>query len=253
MIIILLYCCKMLYSDLLKKKTSAFYLRVLVSNFLRIPVPEARKMVDSLENTADCVFVEVLKNEHSKYIKKDKPYKSIYNNHKANLTKVLSQFNITNVDSYLDFGCGDGMKLKIISDILKVTNKYGLDINATDENYKYDGVTLPNRTYDLITCFQVLHHICPKNILQQLINSLSPGGYFLLKEHDFFSEWIKTLIDLQHVLFTIDTTVEYPILTYNSQEEWIKVFEKLGMELVSTYVENPTCKMHFYALFRKKI
>jgi hypothetical protein len=250
------------FSDLTKTRTYAFYLRVLISNFLRISVSDARKIVENLHNVSNDEFITTLQNHHNKYIQKTSlerySHKSIYNNHKVHLTNVLSTFNINNINNYLDFGCSDGMKLTIISDILNVTNKFGLDLDGQNNYYTYDGKHLPesviSQKYDLITSFQVLHHVDPNHItfiLEQLISCIEVGGYFLLKEHDFFAEWIKTLIDLQHLLFTIDKNVDYPVLIYNSQDEWVRVFEQLGMKLIDIYVDNPTCKMHFYALFQK--
>lgn len=262
------------YSELLKERDSAFYLRILISNFLRITVADARKIAESLKDLSNDKVLNLLKERHNNYIKKEKSSKSINNNIKANLNKILSELNLlnsNNINTYLDFGCNDGIKCNIISDILNIdhNNKYGLDVinnnfhqadDLISQNsfYQYDGCNIPDvvlsKSFDLITCFQVLHHIDTENInniLKKLIGTISPNGYFLLKEHDFFSEWMKSLIDLQHELFTIDKNMEYPILTYNSQKEWIDIFEGLGMKLIKIYIENPTCKMSFCALFQK--
>jgi 2-polyprenyl-3-methyl-5-hydroxy-6-metoxy-1,4-benzoquinol methylase len=257
------------YSDLLKERDSAFYLRILISHFLRITVPEARIIVESLKNATDEEFVTNLKNHHANYERKEKSLKWLYNHQKANLNAVLSHLELSsanNITTFLDFGCDDGVKTEIIGEILNINtnNIYGLDItNNTNKHtnnnfYQYDGVNIPDiilsQSYDLITCSQVLHHINHDNIkliLEKLISRITPNGYFLLKEHDFNCQWMKILIELQHVLFTIDKEIEFPILTYNSEKEWINMFENLGMKLINTHTENPTCKMHFYALFQK--
>lgn len=250
----------MLYSDLLKHHKSAFYLRILVSNFLRIKVPAARTIVEGLINTSNEEFLNVINKHYKLYIKKEKPYKSIYNNYKANLQKIiqsLGESHFADIKYYLDFGCSDGIKSKAIGEILNIKNIYGLDIQQYNDNFVYDGIHIPNelclKSFDLITCFQVLHHIDTLNlngILTQLISTLPPHGLFLLKEHDCFSPWMRTLIDLQHIFYTIDTGVELPVLTMYSQKEWINLFNNLGLTLIS-YYEEPNATGCFYALFKK--
>lgn len=80
------------FGNLANTRLSAFYLRVLISNFLRISVPDARKIVENLQHASNDDFITTLQHHHNNYIQKASlegySYKSIYNNHKAHLAKA---------------------------------------------------------------------------------------------------------------------------------------------------------------------
>lgn len=257
----------MLYSCLLEERDTAFYLRILVSKFLRISVPDARKIVEPLRGESNDTFLSSIQKHHSTYIKKEKSAKWLYNSNHTYFNKILQDFNINNTQYYLDFGCGDGYKSKVIGDILHIPsdNIYGLDINPSNNKnivnniniVEYDGIHIPtniiNKPFDFITCFQVLHHIEENNIksiLKDLISTLSIGGLFLLKEHDCSTESMKLLVNLQHIFYDIDTKVNYPVFTYYSKQQWIDLFEHLNMKPIAEK-EDSQQTATFYILFRK--
>jgi hypothetical protein len=178
----------MLYSDLLKHHKSAFYLRILVSNFLRIKVPAARTIVEGLINTSNEEFLNVINKHYKLYIKKEKPYKSIYNNYKANLQKIiqsLGESHFADIKYYLDFGCSDGIKSKAIGEILNIKNIYGLDIQQYNDNFVYDGIHIPNEL--CLKSFDLIHFKFKWYINSININITSTWIIFIKRTRLFFT------------------------------------------------------------------
>lgn len=68
----------------------------------------------------------------------------------------------------------------------------------------YDPIRLPTCSVDLVICTIGLHHI-PVEKLDAFIDSiyqiLTPGGLFLLREHDAFSDELVSLASVAHSLF----------------------------------------------------
>ena len=108
--------------------------------------------------------------------------------------------HIDDVERYLDFGAGDCSMAVLLGKLFKVKDVYAIDISEWDGSlfdsgiYKdkcnfrmYDGKTIPFKTnsFDLITSFQVLHHIETIDvILSELYRVLCYGGVLIIREHD---------------------------------------------------------------------
>jgi 2-polyprenyl-3-methyl-5-hydroxy-6-metoxy-1,4-benzoquinol methylase len=101
--------------------------------------------------------------------------------------------------SYLDIGGGNGSKTVAIAKLIGIKQKQNvvtLDITKNANNpaiiqLVYDGVNLPaqlaGRKFDLITCFQVIHHVPLANrpaFLTMLKSLLAPSGHLIVREHD---------------------------------------------------------------------
>lgn len=124
---------------------------------------------------------------------------------------------INNVKMYLDFGGGDGanayalgkkLNLKkgevFVSDIESWFGNANVDKFKELCTYRYlKTYLLPFETesFDLITMFQVLHHIeNVSTVLKELYRILKVGGIFYIREHDCDSLLTATLIDIEHSL-----------------------------------------------------
>ncbi len=104
--------------------------------------------------------------------------------------------------SFLNFGCGVGRSERIIAQYFSGCSIFSTDISAdsiriANENNKSltnvtfalsDGSTIPfERSFDVIFCAGVFHHIPPENrlaILTELKKKLAPGGWLFIFEHN---------------------------------------------------------------------
>lgn len=109
----------------------------------------------------------------------------------------------------LGFGSAYGDELKPISKhakkiiILEPSDSF-LNTNLTEENVEYvkpniDGLmSFEDNSFDIITCFSVLHHIPNvSTVLKEMFRCLKPGGYLLVREPTVsMGDWRITRIGL---------------------------------------------------------
>lgn len=167
---------------------------------------------------------------------------------------------------YLDFGGSDGSNASMIgyelglkkSDILVIDQDewIGVKINPrTDITFKNVDYLkkIKNNTFDLITCFHVLHHIPEiKETVEELKRIIKPGGTILISEHDCYNDEFANLLDVEHELFDIvvNKSVTYDEFKklyygkYRPKEEWYKLFKK-----PEEVIELKNKDMTFYASF----
>lgn len=110
---------------------------------------------------------------------------------------------------YLDYGCGDGQTMGLVSDVFRPDEKYCVDID--DHRHDKSGKffrsinDIKNKSIDLITSCQVLHHVdykLEKNV-SALVNKLKPGGILIIREHDAVTKNHMYNIIVEHMLFDI--------------------------------------------------
>ncbi|MFC2074707.1 class I SAM-dependent methyltransferase [Bdellovibrionota bacterium] len=128
---------------------------------------------------------------------------------------------------YLDFGCGIGSFIKILTENNFDGIPAGCDVSGNmlekaKENcnfipapnfFKVDQRTLalPSSEYNLVIACCVFHHILPKNrpaVFEQIINSLKPGGRLAIFEHNPLNpltRWVvsRTPVDKNAVLLNL--------------------------------------------------
>lgn len=188
---------------------------------------------------------------------------------------LLSVHNLT-VNKYLDFGAGDcsmafllGQKMK-----LKSENIYAVDIENWEGNidemnvYRpqcqfttYDGVKLPyaNSTFDLITAFQVLHHVENlDSVLAEIHRVMTIGGILVIREHHCHNKKMERLIEIEHMLhdrvFTLDVSETTAYSQYRKRSELKEKIKALGFVWSGKYSEkdkqwNPT-NYYYEAYFK---
>ncbi len=153
-------------------------------------------------------FIKILK-DPKHHIK----YQPIYND--------LVKHKDTNF-KYLDIGCGNGKKTKIIANIFKIPmkNVYCTDIPSWgpyEKNRKSlfhlnhfqpinpnTGIlNFPDNYFDFVSVILTLHHI--PNItktLTEIKRILKPDGILLIIEHDALTKNDHLIIDIQHMLYS---------------------------------------------------
>ena len=176
---------------------------------------------------------------------------------------VLQQYSKKSpVVKYLDYGGSTGAITSYFAKELRLNkeNAYSLDIeqwqgNIIKKDYtniKYitikptDSINLDADSFDLITCFQVLHHVEESELsrtVKDLHRLLKKGGLFIIREHDCDSDLTRLLIDIEHTVYECvangkeKMNGEY-LCTYNDGDKyksinnWISYLESFGFKMV---------------------
>ena len=168
------------------------------------------------------------------------------------IAKILKKIKKTNIETFLDYGCGDGEFTKSISttlklnpekvhcaDIVEYPSVNELQFTKIQNNH----TTLPDNEFDLITVFMVLHHIHEEHqatAIRDLYRMLKPGGVLILYEHDSPTrqkdkEVFKQVIDVVHDIYDyiIDSEISWKnkedyYSEYKSMKEWDNLMLKTG-------------------------
>jgi SAM-dependent methyltransferase len=113
-----------------------------------------------------------------------------------------------------------------------------------DFHFKYilnDKLDFPDNSFDIITCFFVLHHILDLDkIMKEIRRVLKPGGYILILEHDNHDDYDNILLDILHLLYGIyvDKNKLYlknpDYAQYYNFMEWDYIFQKYGFKYIKS-------------------
>jgi 2-polyprenyl-3-methyl-5-hydroxy-6-metoxy-1,4-benzoquinol methylase len=123
----------------------------------------------------------------------------------------------------LDFGCGPGPTLS------KMFRESGLACEEYDPIFSDDRALL-SRTWDFVTCTEVLEHLAqPAVVIEQLVSLVRPGAWLgvmtkRVTTEEAFASWHYTR-DPSHVAFFADATLA-----------WIARKHDLSMRLESSDV-----------------
>ncbi|KZN31545.1 class I SAM-dependent methyltransferase [Pseudoalteromonas luteoviolacea] len=156
--------------------------------------------------------------------------KAIYDSHENDLNdqgyrRFLSRVfepvsaRLVGVSDGLDFGCGPGPLLA------KMFSEAGHTMAVYDLYYANDTSVL-ERTYDFITCTEVIEHLAqPGKVLEQLISLLNPGAPLammtkLVIDHTRFASW-HYKNDQTHISFFSRETFKYIAKQLNTDIEFI--------------------------------
>ena len=158
-------------------------------------------------------------------------------------TQVAELLRGKKIGSYLDYGCGNGKITRAIVETIKPEKSFGTDImdqRNTNEEWNFDFQwrgSLPEKSFDLITCFTVLHHI--DNIAAELRcikDLLKDSGVLIIREfcaptdEDKLFNYVMDEIYYKGYLNNYTVPIE---MNYYSKETWMSLFLSLGFKIVS--------------------
>ncbi len=182
----------------------------------------------------------------------------------AHLTNILDKIGVTVRSRYLDVGCGDGSITKSFGKYLHADVVVGADVEnefeiGWKERLQSNGIEFYeiknnelaiNQTFDIISCFMVLHHIPIDTVgeyIQKIYDMLDKNGVFIIKEHDCFNAVDNIMADLEHSLFlaqkhfasgknTLDLAtrnkIKNQVIYYKNRFEWQYLIESVGFKCV---------------------
>jgi len=148
----------------------------------------------------------------------------------------------------LEIGCGTGPILFLLARFGEIAAGRGLDINreairiatainthsdlsfATDSCYALSASDVD--VYDVILCFDVLHHLPraeKRRFLEHLVSIIRPGGRIILKDLDR-RPWRKAFANR-----ITDYLSTRSIVSYWSREEAVCFFKDQGLHVVAEF------------------
>lgn len=167
------------------------------------------------------------------------------------LNHYIQKYKSREIKKYLDIGCGACFITKELAQLIK-TKGHGADLVKTFEKswekrpaeieFKFitnESIIGYKEKWDLITAIMVLHHIPEvEKTIAEISKSLVPGGLFVIKEHDCFTETEKILVDIEHCLYIVQQNDDWKEKIYDqyiecrSWVEWAFLMQKYDMRLL---------------------
>lgn len=173
------------------------------------------------------------------------------------------------IKNYLDIGCGDCIKTKLLGDMLGLNSKqiYGADIlewsSYTEQERKQLSINIidlkPNKPlpiksnkFSLVSVYMVLHHVKKlKLMLNEIHRILKPNGYLIIKEHDAITSLDCMLADVEHAIYGIiygkynyKNFIKDHYANYHDWLEWNLILHKHGFDYIYS--------KHIYSLISQK-
>jgi ubiquinone/menaquinone biosynthesis C-methylase UbiE len=206
------------------------------------------------------IFTEI-----KKFLKKEnsggsKQYRSGYKWSSIIFENMLkARITQNKVNNYLDIGCGSGKMTINLARRFKLNsnNIYGVDKSSFYEkkdwnrkllkhkfNFKIIGkknkLPYKNNYFDLISTFNVLHHVEDlDSMLKEINRVLKHNKYFVIREHDNITYVDKMLTDIEHSMYFFlnnknvdkkiyDNYINNFYSKYYDRYEWDEIMKKYG-------------------------
>jgi len=189
--------------------------------------------------------------------------------------------------AYLDMGCGDG---SITREFAKMIDAKSIDcVDVKDYSKKEDGedangasadgdsaetklkytvvpedtteykLPFEDNSFDVITAFQVLHHV--KNVesmISEIYRVCKIGGVVMIKEHNAHTPFQAMTIDVEHIIYMVhdkefDPDAYYiKLFTRDSLDKAMSKFKKSASDYYYTNkLEIQRPDMSFWAIYEK--
>lgn len=139
----------------------------------------------------------------------------------------------------LDYGCGDGVDIMMIKEVLNSQEAYCLDVADNRESQVLPFILnkVPGSlskeieidSIDLVVASHSLHHISwggfespverLKFVLAEITKIVRPGGFLLIREHDVWSDKDLQPVLITHMCYDLMESEEIP---KKDVEEWVR-------------------------------
>jgi len=98
--------------------------------------------------------------------------------HQKRFRDIVDILKLKKFDTFLDYGCGDGYLLKLVSTIINPRNVFGFEpaksmYKQALENLKEEGIvvasdsnTLPYKEFTRIACLETCEHLCSDELIK---------------------------------------------------------------------------------------
>jgi hypothetical protein len=166
---------------------------------------------------------------------------------KENLDKILDRNRP--LDGYIEIGLPGRMikTLPVTGPIRVINEEESLLQSGFPRPYDrfdpltYDPIQAEKESASLISCFAGLHHCPPEKLsafIWSIVDTLKPGGLFLLREHDAQSGRLHNLAAVVHSVFNAATGVspqaeKSEVRNFRSLQYWITLLKPYGLHLAS--------------------
>lgn len=202
------------------------------------------KVTSAIESRADDIsIVNIILDELSVY---EKYVNGLRTGERSN---TVAKFIDRQIESYLDYGCGDGSITKQIGRELNITEVYGVDVIEQEQSgliYCLGNISCINDdSIDLVTAFVSFHHI-PNihDVLNEIHRVMKTGGVLVIREHDFdavnyqkiqFKNYLHAIHVFNDVFHTGDCDIQKleSETNYKSSAEWTKILGSHGFKFTS--------------------
>lgn len=179
-----------------------------------------------------------------------------------NRTDVIADLVTTAPGVIIDYGCGDGTITRAMEAQWPDARLLGVDTSELPP-CAFDGIDgicspipyannvhdIADGTADLVTAFVSLHHMhgVLDNVLSEMRRVLKPGGQLIIREHDLAvggrRESMRAFLQLVHILYdtragTLNMAQLIDETRYYSRDEWDKIIQNAGFELVRHIVPS---------------
>jgi 2-polyprenyl-3-methyl-5-hydroxy-6-metoxy-1,4-benzoquinol methylase len=217
---------------------------------------ELIQMFESMLGKSHINILDEKLTDYEYYMKLKNGFNKTFNFYSSeiNYKRAYSRWNVFNkyiknkINSYIDFGGGNGDMAYIIGKQILKLNKNDVFVidkesfvstkwKPRDDITFYENIDNVNKTVDLITSFHVLHHI--ENVetyVEKIINKLNKNGYLILYEHNVTDRLLFNLVDIQHQIYSIvfgnisyENYFKESYSNYRSTQQWINLFRKLKL------------------------
>jgi 2-polyprenyl-3-methyl-5-hydroxy-6-metoxy-1,4-benzoquinol methylase/16S rRNA G966 N2-methylase RsmD len=256
-------------------RVQPIYWKIAEKNLQQIiPIDVKRKLENSKSEKEFYTSLKTLIPKASKIneveIDKNRGKKKARDLQAIRLSKPL---NIDADTKMLDFGAGNG----IVSDEvgmglgIPLENIYKADIKEWAEQKKRKKssrylilekdkpIPIKDNSFDIILCFQVLHHIHNVGfVLRQFKRILKPGGIIFLREHDL-SKVPKIAIDFEHMFYLLQDNDTYDeakkdydklYSSYNTSYQWENLMKGYGFKSIGKMYQRGFNTGYYYQAFQ---
>lgn len=226
-----------------------------------------RKKIENVLKSQNIILNDIIENDEIIYKKELIRNWNVFNVNEERIKIIAEDImeNNLNINSYLDFGCNDGIQSDLLSNILKIKRKnyYGIDIKESCKSEKinflkyneHNKIPLNDNKLDLVTCLMSLHHV--DNIfhyLREIYRVLNKGGILFVRESNItnYEDFVfNNVIDNIYTKI-LNNENEECLINFRSIESWITLFIYIGFKVIKIKkVEDYNCFLPYHLILKK--